>query len=146
MYKSKEKIYDYIVKKYNLNSIDDCKNIKTCPEILDFTDIAHLIPKDFDTTELFSKFKCEEINISNWNINNIGDNMFSSCKKLKKIIIPNSVINIGEEAFSHCTRLTSVNIPKSVTSIGGDAFYMCTGLRRVTIPDGVINIDDGAFS
>ena len=51
MIKTKEELYNYIIEKYNLNSIDDCYFEESCPETIDLTDI--IVPKDFETNTLF---------------------------------------------------------------------------------------------
>ena len=53
--------------------------------------------------------------------------------------------SIANYVFSDCRGLTSVTIPNSVTSIGNSAFFYCTGLTSVTIPDSVTSIGNGAF-
>ena len=70
MIKTKEELYDYIVKEYKLNSIKDCYKFSTCPETIDLTDI--IVPKDFDITELFSVFSCKKILLPK-NITTIGN-------------------------------------------------------------------------
>ena len=52
------------------------------------------------------------------------------------------VLEIGEDAFQSCKILTSVAIPSSVTSIGSHAFYHCEGLTSVTIPSSVTSIGE----
>ena len=71
--------------------------------------------------------------------------VFSSCKCLKTIKIPDSVTSIDNGAFSGCTGLTSIEIPDSVTSIGDDAFYRCTGLTSIEIPDSMTSIGNRVF-
>ena len=48
----------------------------------------------------------------------IGPRAFSGFKKLKSIVIPDTVTSIGEWAFSGCSGLTNIVIPESVTEIG----------------------------
>ena len=67
-------------------------------------------------------------------INKIGDGIFSFCKSLNSITIPNTIGEIGNRAFSYCKNLTTVNIPNSVTKIGKNAFYKCKNLNDITIP------------
>ena len=76
---------------------------------------------------------------------NLFGQVFSWCKTLKSIIIPNSVTSISSEAFSGCSNLTYVTIPDSVTSIGDWAFSHCESLTSITIPDSVISIGDNPF-
>ena len=71
--------------------------------------------------------------------------VFSACKKLKSVTVPNSVTKIGEHAFRDCNSLTNINIPNSVTEIGGGAFWECHSLTNVTIPDSVTKIGMSAF-
>ena len=75
-----------------------------------------------------------------------GIGVFFACKKLKSVIIPNSVTKIEVAAFARCNSLTNINIPNSVTEIGGGAFRDCHSLTNVTIPDSVTEIGLGAFT
>lgn len=61
---------------------------------------------------------------------NFGD-VFSDCKNLVNITIPNSVTNIGVGAFWQCVNLASITITNSVTSIGNYAFYDCKNLKDI---------------
>ena len=61
---------------------------------------------------------------------NFGD-VFSDCKNLVNITIPNSVTNIGIGAFWQCANLASITITNSVTSIGNYAFYDCKNLKDI---------------
>lgn len=71
-------------------------------------------------------------NYSSYNIHEdtklIADNVFSECKRVGSIIIPDGVTSIGDSVFYGCTSLTSIVIPDSVTSMGLDAFFGCTNL------------------
>ena len=58
--------------------------------------------------------------------------MFSGCRSLTSISIPDSVTSIGDCAFSGCSSLTNISIPDSVTSIGVDVFHGCEGLADKT--------------
>lgn len=66
-------------------------------------------------------------------------------KKIKSLIVGNSVTSIGQEAFCFCTGLTEVTIGNGVTWIGPSAFAQCTGLKDVTIGNSVTSIDKYAF-
>lgn len=46
--------------------------------------------------------------------------------------IPSSVTNIGNYVFTNCKRITTVTIPSSITSIGYGAFQQISGLTSVT--------------
>ena len=142
--KTKGELYDYIVKEYKLKSIDDCKNISTCPETIDLTGI--IVPQDFDTTELFTYFACKVIDISNWKIKTLGEGMFFCCHNLKEIVIPNSVTRIGDGVFAECSILMNITIPEGVTSIGIQAFCFCDKLKSITIPSSITSLGDNVFS
>ena len=76
----------------------------------------------------------------------LAENIFSHCKYLTNVIIPDSVNNIGINAFFNCISLTNITIPSAVLNIGSYAFDNCPELANVTIPNGVIGIGTSAFS
>lgn len=85
---------------------------------------------------------------------NLGDSVeripayfVQGLKKIKNLLIPNSVTSIGECAFQGCSGLAGdLTIPNSVTSIGNYAFYGCSGLTGdLIIPDSILMIDYGVF-
>ena len=63
-------------------------------------------------------------------VTSIGPSAFFNCKKLKSVIIPNSVKSIDVDAFGD-TSFTSITIPDSVTSMFGDIFYDCDNLTEI---------------
>lgn len=63
----------------------------------------------------------------------IADSAFKCCKKLKKILIPNSVTAIGAEAFRDCTNIRLFTIGNSIKQVGLNAFRGCTNLVSVAI-------------
>ena len=67
--------------------------------------------------------------------NEIGVYMFSGCKNLTSIILPNNVTSIKTYAFSGCTSLTSITTPKSVTLYAYRAFEDCKNIKKVYIED-----------
>jgi hypothetical protein len=75
----------------------------------------------------------------------IGDEAFSQCASLTRIIMPDSVTSIGIGAFGGCTSLASVTLPSRLISIGGSAFSGCGGLDGVPLPNTVTSIGEGAF-
>lgn len=85
-----------------------------------------------------------DINIPS-NIKSIGWSAFYCCKKLKKVIMPNSIVEINEMAFEGCTGLTDIAISENVKEIGWNAFFNCRKLKSVTIPNSVTEIGGCAF-
>ncbi len=80
-----------------------------------------------------------------YDVTAIGARAFLSCRNIKTVDIPNSVILIGESAFADCSGMTSITIPESVTQIDYDAFFGCDSLTEVTIPNSVTTLDDCVF-
>ena len=98
----------------------------------------------------------------------VGNNAFSDCTSLERIVISDSVTEMGTYVFSGCTSLTDVklpdiwqsipvamfkdctameeiNIPRAVINISGKAFYGCTSLRSIHLPENVQTIKDEVF-
>lgn len=72
-------------------------------------------------------------------------NAFSCNRKIKKIIIPDSVKEIGDLSFIECYGLKEIIIPDSITKIGSCAFDDCINLEKKYIPDSVKKIGAKAF-
>ena len=70
---------------------------------------------------------------------------FSSCLKLKEIVLPNSLKTIDDWAFNNCTALAKINLPDGLTSIGASAFRNCRAIKELIVPDSVTFIDGAAF-
>ena len=85
------------------------------------------------------------INIADGTIG-LAMGVFSDCKGLSSVTIPNSVSSITSSSFSGCSGLTSVTIPNSVVSIEQSAFSGCSALASVAIPSSTTSIDNYAFS
>ncbi len=75
----------------------------------------------------------------------IDDCAFASNKKIKKVIIPDTVETIGMEAFHKCSNLKEVKLSKKLVRIEEYAFDQ-TGLTNLKIPDSVKEIGEGVFS
>jgi len=80
------------------------------------------------------------------NIEKIDKEAFYDCKKLERIIIPNSVNSIGTHVFLGCENLESVKLSDNITSIEWSCFNGCKKLSDITIPDGVTTLGDAAFA
>ncbi len=92
----------------------------------------------------FKNAKITKLTIGN-NIETIGDNAFSDCKKLKSVKFGKNVTTIGNKAFYKCTSLTKVTIPAKTKTIGKSAFEGCKKLKTVTIGKSVTKIGSKAF-
>lgn len=69
----------------------------------------------------------------------IGSFAFYNCKKLKTVVLGDSLQNIYNNAFEGCTALESVVIGSSVTDLFSCAFKGCTALKSLTIKTKVLD-------
>ena len=102
----------------------------------------------FSNLEILNCKECHElttVDLSNNLKVRIGDEMFYTCSKLSKIVLPNNILEIGESAFYGCSSLKNIDIPDKVTEIGYSAFYGCSSLKNIDILDKVTEIGDSAF-
>ena len=76
----------------------------------------------------------------------IPDKMFSQQRKLKEIILAESIKEIGAGAFQYCEVLEEIQIPDAVISIGNSAFTNCKKLRSVKLPRQLKCIRENLFS
>lgn len=84
------------------------------------------------------------VDITIYNVTEIGRHAFQGCTSLISIKIPHGVIKIGDSAFFGCTKLASIEISETVTEIGRFVFEY-TQIRSIVIPDNVTKIGNGAF-
>lgn len=70
---------------------------------------------------------------------------FENCKKLKKVIFPNSLVSIGMFAFSFCTNLKEVILNEGLKKIDMEAFENCIKLKEIIIPKSVTIIKENPF-
>lgn len=69
----------------------------------------------------------------------IGENAFQSCKDLKTITIPSSVVAIRPSAFER-SGLETLTIPATVKCVGGEAFSDCANLKSLIIESPTTNL------
>ena len=75
----------------------------------------------------------------------MGVEVFSLCRSLSSVTIPEGIERIYSRTFRGCSSLSSVTIPESVEKIEMEAFYDCTSLASLKIPDNVKEIEKKAF-
>ena len=75
----------------------------------------------------------------------VSANAFNSCKEIKEITIPNSVVIVDVNAFAYCSNLTTATIGNSVVIVDAYAFAYCSNLTTVTIGNSVTSIGSFAF-
>lgn len=74
----------------------------------------------------------------------LSENSFTGQKKLKKILLPETVTEIGATAFADCENLSVVKA-SGVTVIRADAFEGCGNLKEIELSPSLAVIEDGAF-
>ena len=79
-------------------------------------------------------------------VRHIDSGAFASCKYIKSITIPVSVVSISDFAFQDCNSLQKVNFQgKKIDSIRSLCFSGCISLNSINLPDNVTEIEEGAF-
>lgn len=78
-------------------------------------------------------------------VSEIGENAFSSCYKLEKITIPQSVKKIGSRAFASCGRLKEVVMEQGIKELGDEVFSCCENLENVSLPDSITIMGEKTF-
>ncbi len=81
----------------------------------------------------------------NYDVEYIGEGVFSGCTGLTSVNISYRVERIERNAFKGCTGLTFITFGSNMTSIGEGAFSDCTGLATIIIPSDVTSIGRDAF-
>ena len=76
----------------------------------------------------------------------IEDFAFMGCKKVKEIIVPDTVTTINAGAFQECVQLEKLILPKGLTTISVQMCIGCQSLKEIKIPDSVTEIKDAAFA
>lgn len=64
-------------------------------------------------------------------VKNLGDFIFSTCKKLKRVQLPKYIKRIPLRTFSFCESLTHIDVPSKVKSIGERAFEGTSALKSI---------------
>ena len=75
----------------------------------------------------------------------IGKKAFLSCKTLREICLPESLMGIGDWAFAYCAGLESVTLPYRSLEIGQGAFKECAALSQIRDCRGGERSGDVAF-
>ncbi len=78
-------------------------------------------------------------------VTSIGSKGFLNNKKIKSIVLPNSIKSIGSSAFSGCSSLESISLSKNLTDILENTFLNCESLKIIEFPDNLQNINGNAL-
>lgn len=79
-----------------------------------------------------------------YTVTSIASQAFMSAKRLKSIVVPNSVKAIGTLAFAFCDSLESVVLSNKIEQIPDACFKQCKSLDNI-IPGSVVSIGELAF-
>ena len=135
------------------NAFSGCSGLKslTIPD-----NITNIGPSAFsDCTGLESIIFADNINLSPYRepermfynctsltsvtlggLNKVYDQMFSSCRSLKSIVIPKNIVSVGWYAFAWCSLKDVYFLSKTPPSIGSEAFVSTAYDAQVTVPSG----------
>ena len=75
-----------------------------------------------------------------YTVKGIGFCAFRRCmKKLRKVILPNTITYIAQGAFNECDSLTNINIPASLKRVGPPDAFMTPYIYRIykQLPDSI---------
>ena len=75
----------------------------------------------------------------------IDDKAFYKNKKIKKVIIPDTVTELGSSVFKECRKLESVELSKNTSVMGGECFKDCKSLTAIILPDSLTEIRGETF-
>lgn len=99
---------------------------------------------EFDPRECGIDTETEQIEIPE-GCEKISARAFQGFKKLRKIIMPNTVREIGERACHGCTALREIKWSYGLKKIEKEAFYGCGSLECAELPNRVEEIGRRAF-
>ena len=121
-------------------------------------------------TKKFTKDKVVEIPkmIDGLPVKAIGNRAFCDNKRMRKVVLPNSIDIIGISAFKNsfiesislgsgltyidryaffgCCKLTSIAFPEKLECISDSAFERCCKLTHITFPENLITVAFAAFN
>ena len=111
-------------------------------------EIRTFVGCDMDEILFASNSILEKISSNPNGLTSYIDGAFGSCKNIKRVDIPESVIIIGEKAFRCCTNLETVSFGQNskLQTIGDGAFAGCTSLKEIEIPASITVLYLSAFS
>ena len=68
-------------------------------------------------------------------VTEIEKKVFLSRKKLKRVMLPNSLTEIGDWAFAYCTGLEEITFPRHHFKYGKGIFLECGQLKKIAFED-----------
>lgn len=68
-------------------------------------------------------------------VTGIGNYTFYQCRKLRKVVIPDTVEEIKEKAFESCESLKTLRMPENLELVEANPFVGCRSLERFQPPE-----------
>ena len=118
-------------------AFERCSNLRkiTLPENVTILKSSFLIGTFQECKQLI------EADLSKTKIDILSGSLFWNCKKLQKVILPETIIKIERKVFSNCTNLLSLELKEGLKIIECD-FEDNKHLSILNIPKSVIHIED----
>lgn len=69
-------------------------------------------------------------------VTGIGNYTFYQCRKLRKVVIPDTVVEIKEKAFESCESLKTLRMPENLELVEANPFVGCRSLVSFQAPKG----------
>lgn len=103
---------------------------------------------DIKSVGLLTFLDCDDLETLYWNNPSVPVNAITglNSKKLKQVVLGDSVTTIPDFAFGGCSLLESIQLPSGLKRIGNQAFSRCDNLKAIELPSGLEYIGFLAFS
>lgn len=92
----------------------------------------------------FSNSKIKKVVIPD-SIVEIPEYSFESCKELEEVILPSKLKTIGDSAFFGCNKLISIDLPDTITRLEAYSLAHTGEIPHIVVPKGVTSLEDGVF-
>ncbi len=139
----------------NLEKVDGLDKLTSIPSSL-FYECSNLTTIDIDFSKIISIgssafYGCDKLNFSEDgvlnlpNIESIGNNAYSRCDGLKKVITGEKLVTLKDGAFYYCRGLVEAEINGTNLHISFGVFRCCSNLNVLKFGDGVVSISGSIF-
>lgn len=84
------------------------------------------------------------LNLDLSSVSSFGEKCFNE-SGISSVILPNIDIDLPEQMFSECKQLTSITVPEKLKVLPSSIFYGCSSLQEVNLNEGLEEIGSWAF-
>jgi len=120
-----------------LETIESCQGLNNLKQIV-MPAVKRIKESAFWGIRLLSSVELPEIV-------EIGNNAFTNCYNMEKVVFGSELEKIGDNAFRNCYNLKEVALGPNLEEIGGSAFSGCKNLERVVLGPKLEKIGLGTF-